>query len=473
MSNASKLLVEDLRAALGAAQVLTDPADIEPHLVEGRGLYRGSAIAVVRPGTTDEVAAILRLARRHKVAVVAQGGNTGLVGGGVPQGGLVLSLARMNRIREVDPVNMTLTADSGAVLKTVQEAASAAGCLFPLSLGSEGSCTLGGNLSTNAGGTAVLRYGNARELALGLEVVLADGRVISDLNRLRKNNTGYDLRHLFIGAEGTLGIITGAVVKLFPLPKVRATAWVGLASLQAALDLFARFRQGAGDTLTGFEFMYRTIVDFMEKHRPDLARPLAGKHPFHALIELTSPDASLDLSARMEEMLGSAFEDELVSDATIAASHAQSEALWHLRESMSDVQKLEGGSIKHDVSVPISRLVDFLDEATRACEAALPGIRVCAFGHFGDGNIHFNLSQPVGMDKAAYLAMWGHFNEIVHDIAFSLGGSISAEHGIGLIKRDELPRYKDRVALEVMAEIKRALDPDNILNPGKVLVPRD
>lgn len=470
MTTLSESVLAEFRGVLGDAHVLTAAQDLAPYLIEDRGIYRGTALAALRPGSTGEVAAVLAIARAHHLPVVAHGGNTGLVGGGTPDRALILKLDRLNRIRDIDPVNMTMTVEAGVILKTVQEKAAEAGCLFPLSLGAEGSCTIGGNLSTNAGGTAVLRYGNMRELTLGLEVVLADGRVLNDLNRLRKNNTGYDLRNLFIGAEGTLGIITAAVLKLFPAPKKRATAWVGLRSAQDGQALFARIRSAAGDTLTGFEFMYGIVLDFVTRHIPGSSNPLGATHPFYALIELTSPDPAADLDGRLEEMLGSAFEDDLVQDAVIAASVAQADALWHLRESMSEAQKHEGGSIKHDVSVPVSSVAAFLDEATAACEAALPGIRVAAFGHFGDGNIHFNLSQPVGADKAGFLARWAAFNHIVHGIVAQMGGSISAEHGIGLIKRAELPLYKDPVALDLMRAFKRTLDPDNILNPGKIFV---
>lgn len=459
----------EFSARIGAHRVVTDPAELEPHLVEGRGLYRGTSPALLRPGTVDEVAACVAIAGKHGIPLVPHGGNTGLVGGGIPDNALILSLDRLNRIRDIDPVNMTLTAETGCILQRVQEAAAQADCLFPLSLGAEGSCTIGGNLSTNAGGTQVLRYGNMRELALGLEVVLADGRVLNDLNRLRKNNTGYDLRNLFIGAEGTLGIITAAVLKLYPRPKVRATAWVGVRSAGDGLRLFDRFRKVAGDALTGFEFMYSMVLEFVLKHAPGSQRPLAEQHPYYVLIELTSPDAAQDLATRMEDILGGAFEAGLVQDATIAANEAQANALWLLREKMSETQKFEGGSIKHDISVPVSRVAEFLDTATPACERAMPGIRVAAFGHFGDGNIHFNLSQPIGMDKAAFLAEWSRFNRIVHDIVADMGGSFSAEHGIGMLKKHELTHYKDPVALDVMRMLKRTLDPANILNPGKVV----
>ena len=381
----------------------------------------------------------------------------------------MVALQRLNGVRNVDPLNLTMTVEAGCVLQKAQEAAAAAGCLFPLSLGSQGSCTIGGNLSTNAGGTAVLRYGNMRELALGLEVVLADGRVWNGLNRLRKDNTGYDLRDLFIGAEGTLGIITAAVLKMYPRPRSQATAWVGCRSAQDALKLFGRFRHAAGDTLTAFELIAHQVLEFVFRHAENAVRPLAGDHGRYVLIELSSPDPDAEMPARMESLLAAAFEDDLIQDATLAASEAQAKALWYLRERMADTQAREGASIKHDVSVPVSKVADFLDAANAACHARLAGLRICDFGHFGDGNIHFNISQPVGMDRGAFLALWGDFNRIVHDIVASMGGSISAEHGIGLLKREELAHYKDPVAIDLMRAIKRALDPANIMNPGKVI----
>jgi FAD/FMN-containing dehydrogenase len=462
-------LLAHLTERLGAAHVRTDTDEIALHLREERGLYAGRALAVVRPGSTDEVAFVVRECAAARIPIVPQGGNTGLVGGGVPYGGIVLSLARLNRIREVDAVNATMVVEAGCVLADVQKAAAEAGLLFPLSLPSEGSCRIGGNLATNAGGTAVLRYGNARELVLGLEVVLADGRVWNGLTALRKDNTGYDLKNLFMGSEGTLGIITGAVLKLFPGIRSRATAFVGLASPGDALTLFGRLRAAAGAELTAFEYMPRFALEVVMRHHAAAVKPLAGDHHSYALIELASPQAEADLSSVFEGVIGSAIEDGLVEDATIAASDAQRLALWDLRERLSEVQRYEGGSIKHDIAVPVSRVAEFIDEATAACEAEMPGVRVCAFGHFGDGNIHFNLSQPVGMEKGAFLATWENFNRIVHDIVRTMHGSISAEHGIGLIKRDELPHYKDPVALDLMHTLKHALDPGNILNPGKVL----
>jgi len=464
-------LLTVLAARLGAAHVLTEPADMAAYLAEQRGLYQGRARAVVRPGTTDEVAWVVRECAARGVAIVPQGGNTGLVGGAVAQGEVILALGRLDRIRELDAVNGTITVEAGCVLKTVQEAAERAGRLFPLSLAAEGSCQIGGNLATNAGGTAVLRYGNARDLVLGLEVVLADGRVWHGLNGLRKDNTGYDLKNLFIGSEGTLGIITAAVLKLFPKPRTQVTALLGCASPQHALRAFERLQAQAGEALTAFEFMSRFSLEIVFRHIATGSRPLRGDHAAYALVELSSPDPRADLEGRLEAVLGEALRDGVIEDVAIASSETQNRALWQLRENVPEAQKREGGSIKHDVAVPVSRVADFIDAATVACEHAMPGLRVCAFGHFGDGNIHFNLSQPVGMDKAEFLARWEDFNRIVHDIVADMRGSISAEHGIGLLKREELRRYKDPVALALMRSVKQALDPRNLLNPGKVLPP--
>ncbi|NLO81381.1 MAG: FAD-binding oxidoreductase [Xanthomonadaceae bacterium] len=466
-------LLTTLTRQLGDAHVLTAPAEMAPYLSERRGLYQGQALAVARPGTTAEVAFVVEACREHGVPLVPQGGNTGLVGGAVPQGGLVVALARLNRIRQVDPVNFTITVEAGCILQAVQEAADQVDRLFPLALAAQGSCQIGGNLATNAGGTNVLHYGNARDLVLGLEVVLADGRVWNGLSGLRKDNTGYDLKHLFLGSEGTLGIITAAVLKLFPKPRQRQVAFVGCRGAHQVLELFARLRAAAGDVLTGFEYMSAFSLELVARHIPGARRPLAGEHGAYALIELSSPDPAADLGGRLEAVLGRALEDGVIVDATLAASEAQGQALWRLRESVPEAQTREGGSIKHDVSVPVSRVAEFIERASAACEQALPGIRVCAFGHVGDGNIHFNLTQPTGMEKQAFLRQWGAFNRLVHDIAVAMGGSISAEHGIGLLKREELRRYKDPVALDLMRTLKQALDPQGLLNPGKVLPPAD
>lgn len=465
----SDTLLATLVERLGARHVLTDADTMAHALIETRGLYQGRALALVRPADTAEVAFVVAACAEAGVPVVAQGGNTGLVGGGVPDGGIVLSLVRLSAIRGLDPIGSTITIEAGATLAEVQAAAGEAGLLFPLSLASEGSCRIGGNIATNAGGTAVLAFGNTRDLVLGLEVVLADGRVWNGLKALRKNNAGYDLKHLFIGSEGTLGIVTAAVLKLFSKPLSRAVAFAGLASPRDALSLFGDLRRQAGGDLTAFEYIPPFGLEIVLKHLPGARKPLEGEHAAYALIELSTPRpgavAADDLAAALE----SGMENGLVEDATIAASDAQAEALWALRENLSEVQRQEGGSIKHDVSVPLGRLADFLEQATVACEAAMPGLRVCAFGHFGDGNIHFNLSQPVGMGKAAFLREWGRFNRIVHDIVHGMDGSIAAEHGIGLIKRDELALYGDPVGLDLMRCLKNALDSRETLNPGKVV----
>ncbi|MCE4224372.1 FAD-binding oxidoreductase [Methylobacterium sp. C25] len=467
--DAAQTLLATLREQLGDRHVLTAPDDIAPALVESRGLYRGTALAVVRPGSTEEVAATVRACAEAGMPIVAQGGNTGLTGGGVPFGGIVLSLARLNRVRSLDPGNAAITVEAGVILADVQAAADEGGMLFPLSYASEGSARIGGSLATNAGGTAVLAYGNARDLVLGLEVVLADGRIWNGLKALRKNNAGYDLKHVFIGSEGTLGIITAAVLKLFPKPLSRSVGFVGLPSFRTAVELFQRVRRAADRDLTAFEVMPRFGLEIVLKHAPGTVRPLAGDHAVYALVELSSTRPNADTGSELEGLLANAIEDGLVEDATIGTSEAQNTGLWALRENLSDVQKVEGGSIKHDVSVPLSRLADFLERATKACEREMPGLRVCAFGHAGDGNIHFNLSQPVGMDKAIFLAQWSRFNRIVHDIVSSMGGSIAAEHGIGLIKRDELALYGDPVGLDLMRRLKAALDPHDLMNPGKIV----
>jgi len=461
----------EIAAIVGQANVVTDAFAMQPYLVEERGLYRGAARAVVRPGSVEEVSRLLAFCNAHGVGVVPQGGNTGLVGGQIPsQSGeeIVLSLRRLNSVREIDATASTLTVDAGVTLQNAQAAADEVDRLFPLSLPSEGSCTIGGNLSTNAGGVAALAYGVARDLVMGLEVVLADGRVMSDLCKVKKNNTGYDLKNLFIGAEGTLGIITGAVLKLFPKPRARATGFVGLASPQAALGLLDIALSRAGGDVKSFELVPRIGIDFVLKHGADVRDPLADKHAWYVLIELASQtDAALEET--LENLLGEAIEKELVADAAIATSLVQRNDFWRLRELLSEVQKHEGGSIKHDVSVPISAVPAFLDDVARDVPAAIPGARMVAFGHLGDGNIHCNISQPVDADKAAFMARWDEVHDIVHGLVRKYSGSISAEHGIGIQKRDELPHVKDAVAMELMRTIKKTLDPNGILNPGKVL----
>jgi FAD/FMN-containing dehydrogenase len=462
-------LLDDLRQAIGTAHLITEVGDMSGRLVEDRGLFTGTALALLRPGSTQEVAACLRLCHAARVPVIPQGGNTGLVGGGVPDGGIILTTDRLNRIRNVDATNATMTVEAGCILANIQKAADRVEALFPLSLASEGSCQIGGNLSTNAGGTAVLRYGNTRDLVLGVEVVLPNGRVLNDLNGLRKNNTGYDLRNLFIGAEGTLGIITAAVLKLFPKPVARATALVACTGADSALILYERMRAQAADTLSTFEYIDQRGLQMVIDHAPGCSDPMAKAHPAYCLIELTSASTQGNLDTRLETALEGAFEAEEIIDAVIGASETQKDALWALRENLSEAQKPEGASIKHDISVPVSRVADFINIATQACMDHMPGLRPCPFGHFGDGNLHFNLSRPTDMADADFLVEYPEFNRIVHDIVHGMGGSISAEHGIGKFKRAELRRYKDPVALELMQQIKSAIDPDNLMNPGKVL----
>jgi FAD/FMN-containing dehydrogenase len=468
----SRDLLSRFTAIVGEAHVVTGDADMAPHLVENRGLYKGASPMLLKPGSTEEVSEILKLASETGTAIVPQTGNTGLVGGQTPSADgtqIILSLERMNRIRDIDPLANVLVVDGGCILADVQKAAEKIGRLFPLSLGSEGSCRIGGNLSTNAGGTAVLAYGNMRQLCLGLEVVLPTGEIWDGLRRLKKDNTGYDLRDLFIGAEGTLGIITGAVLKLFPQPAGHQVAFVGLASPEQALHLFEKASNLCGTALTGFELMPRIGVDFTTRHIPGVRDPLSSIHDWYVLIDISTNDSAETAQVMVETLLEQGLEAGLIEDAVIASSVAQQKALWHMRESMSDAQKPEGGSIKHDVSVPVSKIPAFMAEAQEGVLAAMPGARICAFGHLGDGNIHYNISQPVGADKAEFLARWREMNAIVHGIVLEAGGSISAEHGIGQLKRDELAKIRSEIEIDLMRRIKRAFDPAGIMNPGKVI----
>ena len=470
-SNPPAAFLDRLAGIVGAKYVLTAAADIAPYLVEWRGLYRGVALAVVKPATTQEVAAVVALADETGYRVVPQGGNTGLVGGQVPQDAqreIVLSLTRLDRVREIDPASDTMIVEAGVTLLKAQEVARSADRLFPLSLASEGTCTIGGNLGANAGGTAVLAYGNARELVLGLEVVLADGRVMNTLGKLRKDNTGYDLKNLFVGSEGTLGIITAAVLKLFPQPRSAVTALVGLPSPAAALELLMRAKALAGSAVTTFELMPRFGIDVVVTYMPGCRDPLAGPHAWYVLMELSSASAQ-DLGETCETILGEAIENGWVEDAVVASSLVQRNALWRLREALSDGQGHEGGSIKHDISIPIAIMPQFIAETDKALLEQFPGCRPLPFGHMGDGNLHYNVSQPPGADKAAFLAQWGEMNALVHGRTVAVGGSVSAEHGIGKLKRELLAQVKDPVALELMRSIKGLLDPRGTLNPGKVL----
>jgi len=461
-------IIAKFRKIVGDKYALTDAADTAPYTTEERDLFHGHSPLVLRPGSTAEVSAICKLASEHRIALVPQGGNTGLVGGQTPHNGeVVISLKRMDGIREVDTASNTMTCEAGVILQIAQQRAAEVDRLFPLSLGAEGSCTIGGNLSTNAGGTTALAYGVAREMALGLEVVLADGRVLNLLSKLKKDNTGYDLRNLFIGAEGTLGIITAATVKMFPKPRAIETAYVGLKSPAEALKLLSLSQNEAAGTLTSFELLSEVAVDFSIRHAIDVRDPLESKHRWYVLIELSSPRD--DARATLEAILAKAMEDGIVDDAVIAANLSQRQAFWKLRDEMSAAQKPEGGSIKHDISVPVAAVPDFIAEADAAVVKLIPGSRPVPFGHLGDGNIHYNISQPVGGNTADFLNQWHEVNKVVFDIVLKLGGSISAEHGIGVLKRDELPDVKDKTAIELMRAFKAMLDPNGIMNPGKVL----
>jgi FAD/FMN-containing dehydrogenase len=456
------------RDIVGDKYAVTDAADIAPYLTEERGLFHGRSQLVLRPGSTAEVAAICKLATAHKIALVPQGGNTGLVGGQTAHNGeVVISLRRLDKIREIDAASNTMTCEAGVVLQIAQQKAAEADRLFPLSLGAEGSCTIGGNLSTNAGGTGALAYGVAREMALGLEVVLADGRVLNLLSKLKKDNTGYDLRNLFIGAEGTLGIITAATLKLFPKPRAIETAYVGLKSPADALKLLSISQSMVAGSLTSFELLADIAVDFSIRHGIDIRDPLTSKHLWYVLMELSS--SRDDARDALEAILAKGMEDGIVDDSVIAANLSQRAAFWKLRDEMSAAQKPEGGSIKHDISVPVAAVPAFIAEADAAVVKLIPGSRPVPFGHLGDGNIHYNVSQPIGANTADFLARWHEVNAVVFAIVMRMGGSISAEHGIGVLKRDELPDVKDKVAIELMRGIKALLDPLGIMNPGKVL----
>lgn len=455
-----------LREIVGPAGWIDDPDALRPHLEESRSRWTGRTPLLLRPASTAEVAAVVRVCAEKELAIVPQGGNTGLVGGQIPRpdgSEILLGLARMNRIRAVDPIDNSMTVEAGCTLAGVREAAASADRMFPLSLASEGSCQIGGNLSTNAGGVHVLRYGNTRDLVLGLEVVTSSGEIWDGLRALRKDNTGYDLKQLFIGAEGTLGIITAAVLKLFPRPRHLETVFAAVPNVKAAVDLLSLVRAQTEDSVFAFELIPRVGVELATRHIPATWDPLPSPSPWYVLFDLTSTRAIA------EGVLAAAAAAGLVTDATLAASAVQSAALWRLRESLSEAQRFEGGSIKHDVSVPVSRIPAFVERATSAVANLVPGIRPVTFGHVGDGNLHFNFSQPLGTDKTAYLARWEEVNRVVHAIVAQFGGSISAEHGLGQAKRDEITHYKSPLEIALMRRIKQALDPTGIMNPGKVL----
>lgn len=465
--------IDGLRAIVGAGNVLTSGSgDLSAYEVDWRKRYRGEALAVVRPGTTAEVAAIVALCNEHGLAIVAQGGNTGLVGASVPDASgtqLLMSLTRLNKVRTIDAANLTMTVEAGCVLQSVQEAAAEAGLLFPLSLAAEGSCTIGGNLATNAGGTQVLRFGNARELCLGVEVVTAGGEVWNGLTGLRKDNTGYDLRDLFVGSEGTLGIITAATLKLFPQPVAVTTALAALPTLEAAVELLQLARARLGAALTGFEVMGDYALGLVRKHFPHLPQPLPPA-AWTVLLEQSDSEAQEHAQALFEALLETALERGLISDAAVAASIDQSNAMWHLRESIPLAQSLEGPNIKHDIALPVSAIPRFVAQTDAALLRSFPGVRLVDFGHLGDGNLHYNVQAPADCDAARFLVEHEHaVNTLVYDALAPFGGSISAEHGIGALKREELAQRKSPVALALMRSIKSALDPRGLLNPGRVL----
>ena len=466
--------IELLRSIVGADHVLTAADVVEPYLVDWRRRYVGRAQAVVLPATTDEVARIVAWCSHSGTPVVPQGGNTGLVGGATPDTSgraILVSLRRMARIRAVDPANNTLTAEAGCVLLDVQAAARAHDRLFPLSLAAEGSATIGGNLSTNAGGVQVLRYGNARELCLGLEVVLPSGEVWNGLRGLRKDNTGYDLRDLFIGAEGTLGIITAACMKTFPLPRAQVTALLAVPSLHAAMQLLGDAQSRCGPTLTGFECFSDFCLSLVERHFEGQRSPFAGRHPHYVLMELSDHEDQPHATTLAESLIATAIESGQVLDAVVAQSMAQARALWLLRESISEAQTREGKNIKHDIAVPISSITRFVDETDALLQQRFPGVRMVTFGHLGDGNLHYNVSPPLGMDEASFQAGQPAIYATVHDQAHAFGGSISAEHGIGQLKRDENARYKTETEMRLMKTLKQAFDPLGIMNPGKMVAP--
>lgn len=464
--------LDRIKSLLGPKGWSEDAAKLGPRLVEERGLYKGNSPLLVMPANTDEVSDVMKIANACGLGVVPQGGNTGLVGGGVPFGEIILSLERMNKIESISPIDLSMTVEAGCVLANVQKAAAQENVYFPLSLGAEGSCQIGGNLATNAGGVHVLRYGNARDLVLGLEVVLADGRIWSDLKNLRKDNSGYDLRSLFIGSEGTLGIITRAVLKLFPAPKSTATALCGCTSYDSALRLFIHARDHIGERLSACEVMDNFAIELSVKHNEKCRNPFSENHAVYVLLEATSADNDANLTEDMEKVLALALEKNMASDIVICQNEKQREDIWRLREAIPEAQKKEGGSIKHDISIPISRVPEFIVRAIALAKNEIIGVRPVPFGHMGDGNIHFNLTQPVGVDRQEYLSQWGRINSIIHGLAVEMGGSFSAEHGIGMLKTDDIKRFKSPTDIVLMQTLKKYLDANATLNPGKVL-PKD
>ena len=466
-------ILDRIRSAVGDAGVITDENDKAPFLRDERGYYTGTTPMIVRPATAEEVASVVSICNETRTPIVPQGGNTGLCGGATPYehgGEVLMSLTRMNKVRDIDVLNYAISVEAGVILADVQKAADDADRYFPLSLGGEGTALIGGNLSTNAGGTGVLRYGPARDLCLGLEAVLPDGRIWSGLTGLRKDNTGYDLKHLFIGAEGTLGIITAACLKLFPKPADIRTAFVAVRDQHAAVELLARARRITDDRVVTFEYMQRESIEFALAHIADTRDPMPTEYRHYVMMELAAGEAAAaGLRDMMETVLGDSMEDGIVLDAVLAESGQQAADFWRIRETIPEAQKFEGASLKHDISVPVSGVADFLIEATADIRRLIPGVRPCAFGHVGDGNIHFNFSRPLDMTDDDFKAMEPEIHKTVYDRTVAMGGSISAEHGIGRLRRGELETYKSPVALDVMRAIKATLDPNGIMNPGKVL----
>jgi len=465
-------LIERIRGIVGSAGLIGSPEEVLPYATDWRKRYRGKPAAVVKPASTAEVAAVVRACAESRTAIVPQGGNTGLCGAATPDASgsqVVLNLSRMNRVRAIDARNNTMTVEAGCVLASLQKTAEEAGRLFPLSLAAEGSCEIGGNLSTNAGGTAVLRYGNARDLVLGLEVVLPSGEIWDGLRALRKDNTGYDLKQLFVGAEGTLGVITAAVLKLFPPPRSRATAVVALEDPEHALELLKRTLEGCGERLTGFELFSDFCLSLVLKHFKDVAPPFARRFPHYVLMELSDTRPGEAVARIAEDTLSAALEARGILDAAIAQSDAQARAFWKLREFISEAQAHEGPNIKHDVSIPISQIPEFIRATDAELARAHAGVRMVTFGHLGDGNLHYNVSAPEGVEPDVFVKQMAAINLIVHDSVARFRGSISAEHGLGQLKREEIRRYKSSLELELMRKIKAALDPHGIMNPGKVL----
>lgn len=470
-------LIDSLRGCF-QGRLLHAEGDVQPFLSDVRKRWTGTTLAVVQPDSTEDVAAVVRWCVKNNVTIYPQGGNTGLVGGGIPDSAhtpnIVLSLQRMNRILDVDPYNNTLTAQAGVVLQHVQEAAAKAQRLFPLSLGAEGSCMLGGNLSTNAGGVQVLRYGNARDLCLGLEVVTADGEIWDGLRALRKDNTGYDLKHLFVGSEGTLGIITAATVKLYPRPAAQMTAFAALPDAQSAVRLLALAQQQLASSLTAFELICRASVQLVLKHAPEMRKPVDTDAPYYVLLESSDAESEAHATERFEHLMSTALEDGIILDAAIASSLSQSATFWHIRHRLLEAQAADGENIKHDITLPISSIPEFIERGAAAVQSKLPGARIFVFGHLGDGNLHYNVSAPAGSDAAAYQAMRDNEKTIsraVYDVVTDMNGSISAEHGVGQLRVSSIAHYKSPLEIAMMRRIKQALDPANRLNPGRVVAP--